>query len=199
MSGCLYDCTPIDYGCTSLTVSSAAITVSCTCCSYIRKSYKLCIVVVPIINLVINLCSNGDSTTESCIFTVCIFNLTHNNIALNLNNRTFTGCILSLRSNRFTRYVINTIPRPKSYRNAYKSFIFRNCKYTCNFFHSKCQYVLRNVYRISCLKSVCNYYTLRLPSICTLKFQFSSNLINVCKICYVNIYIVNRIILRHQS
>ena len=193
-------CTPINYRCTALTVSSAIVSVSCTCCLYVRKSYKLCIMYVPFINIIINFSSNGDRTAKRAkILAINEFYSTCQYLAINSNNGAISGCKLCCRSNSLTGYIVNTIPRPKSYRNANKCFVSRSSKCIAYSLNNKSKNIICSIQGICSLKSICNYNTLRLPSISCLKLQLGSELIDICHICYVNIYVIDRIIFRHIS
>ena len=196
MSLCL-NCTPIDYRLTCSAVSSAGMTVCCTCCFYVFDSYKLCIVVVPRINVIVDHSFNRHLSAERA-FAVNKFNLTLYYSVINSNYRTVSRCILCFGSNRLTGYMIYSIPRPETDRSAEYSGC-RSVYLITVSFKIYGQNAFNLIKSISCAKSVSNYHTLRLPSVCILKKDRNRELINISYISNVNICIVYRIVLRFST
>ena len=94
--------------------------------------------------------------------------------------------------------MIYSIPRPETDRSAEYSGC-RSVYLVTVSFKIYGQNAFNIIKSISCAKSVSNYHTLRLPSVCILEKDRNRELINISYISNVNICIVYRIVLRFST
>ena len=170
---------------TSLTVGTASITVFGTRSLLICKNNKLCIM---------NMVRRRNSCEFGCNVNGATEGVTVNNTANNVNVNVYNGHI-TFNRHILIRYIVVTIPSPNSYGNAYESVIESLAAYTVSFnSYSK---DLGDLVILKCsIEAVCNNCTLSFPSVCVVKFELSNEFVYVCKVCNVDIHIVDRLCLR---
>ena len=181
--------TPIDNRLTSLAISSVLVTSLCSGCFLVKNS-KLCIV-----NVVgrRNCCEFGcniDRATEGVTV-----NNTVNNVNIDVYSRLIAHICGSIVG---VIYIVITIKCPNSYGNANESIFKSLVGYTISF-NSNCKKLGNLVILKGSLKAVCNDSALSFPSVRIVKLNNSYKLINACKICNVDVNIVDRLCLRSLS
>ena len=190
------DSAPIYNRLAALAVSSVLIACLCSGC-FLVKGYKLCVVKVIRRR---NSCKFGcyiDRAAEE----VTIYS-TADNVTYDVDNRTVIAgniltCFISIACGIIIFFVniIVQVIGPYANRNAYESVIksLATCAVSFNG-HGK---NLRNLVILKgSLEAICNNCTLGFPSVRVVKLELCNELVYVCKICYIDVYIVDRLSLR---
>ena len=178
---------PIHYGLTCFTVCSVSIT-RFSACSILAENSKFCVMYMIGRRNCCQRCRNVDCTAKTGYCFVCKSNLTVYNIAIDVYNGLIAHvgrCIGSIG------HIIVTVKCPYAYGNAYESVIKRFCFRSVNKFNCNCKKFGDFVVSKSSFETICHNRAIRFPFVCIVQLDLCYKFSNICKICYVNINIVD--------
>ena len=173
----------INYGLTSLAVGSVSITFKVTSRRLVANS-ELCIMLVVRRR---NSCKLG--CYVDCAGEGGAVNNTVHNFALNVYNGLVTHICGSIRS---IGYVVITVKRPNSYRNAYKS-VAQSISVNRVFFNDNGEKLGNFIVIQRSLETVCNNNAVKLPCVCIVKLDLCYKLVYLSGISNIDVYIVDRL------
>ena len=175
---------------TGLTVGSVIVAVNNT--SSVTVTYrKLCVMIMPRINSVIDHGFDGDTASEE----INIVDDTLNYATIDRNYRAISRCKLGCGSNGFACHMVNTIPSPETNRDTYNSrFVLVNCFAIS--LNGKRKNAFSLIKSVRHFEAIGNRYTCRLPCVCILKQKIHRHIVNGSNIRNIYIYIIYRTIFR---
>ena len=189
--------TPVNHGLTGLAVGSAGVACGIAGSGNVGQGGQLSIMVVPRIDVVIQVGNHGDGTAESTqrILVIVAHELDRagEHLAINGNDGAIPGRKLSLGSNGLASDIIDTVPTPQTDRDAEQSGSGSiNGGAVSLDGHSQNAFYL--VDAVGSLEAVGNDHALRLPGVGILKLQLSGQLVDGVHVGNLNVYVVNRVI-----
>ena len=186
------DSTPINNRLTCLAVSSILVTLRKGICLLIKHAQFSVVLVVRRRNG----CKLGcyvNSAAEAGCCVICESNLTVNDFCVNI----YYGLITHFRYGYIPiSYIIVTVISPNANGDAYQSIAQRLSLGSVNLLNSNCKKLGNFVVSNGSLEAVCYNCALGFPLICIVKLNLCYKLINLSKICNVDINVVNRLSLR---
>ena len=187
MSFCFDNGTKINYGSAGFAVSSAGITVFSAGCCFIFESSKFRIMFMIRRRNGGKFGCNTDCATEG--ITV---NNTVNNFAVNVYN----GFVAHIcRSIIGVVYIVVSVKSPDTNRNTYEGVI-KSSAGNAGFLNSYSEKFRNLIVFKGCFEAGSNDCAIGFPSVCVVELELCNKFIYVCKVCYVDINIVDGLCFR---
>ena len=172
--------TPLNYRLASFAVSSVFITCFSSGCFFIKNSKFY------IVNVIRGRDGGKFGCNVDCASKRSIINSTINNFAIYVYNRFvahFSRSIIGIGN------IVVTVKSPNTNRNAYESAF--SCFIGSVRFNCYSKKFGNFVVIKSCFKAVCNNRTFGFPSVGVIELKLCNNFVCVCKVCNIDIYIVD--------